>query len=331
MTTWQRWIVRPYLRRELPRWERLYQHMVGNHHEDVLWAGEPRRWGRGKLHGYDMDLDLARASERFSYFTGRFYELGMQLLLMDLVRAGDRVVDIGANVGEISLLCSRLVGPTGVVDAFEPNPRCADRLASAIARNRIGNIRLHRKGLASAPAELCLAVPRSNSGEGSFAHAGVAANGAGDRVETFRVPVGVGDEELAADPSPVALIKIDVEGFEIEVLGGLTRTLVEQKPLVTTEVVAEHLARAGRTPADLYAQMGELGYEAYGFDGWRKRRRFGLSQSPRRWRRRFELSVDPANVDDPPHDVLWIPRGRPQSGRLADAACCMHAIDARIV
>ncbi len=68
-----------------------------------------------------MDLDLARASERFSYFTGRFYELGMQLLLMDLVRAGDRVVDIGANVGEISLLCSRLVGPTGVVDAFEPN------------------------------------------------------------------------------------------------------------------------------------------------------------------------------------------------------------------
>ncbi len=36
-------------------------------------------------------------------------------------------------------------------------------------------------------------------------------------METFRVPVGVGDEELAADPSPVALIKIDVEGFEIEV------------------------------------------------------------------------------------------------------------------
>ena len=40
---------------------------------------------REAAHGYEMDLDLARASERFSYFTGRFYELGMQLLLIDLV------------------------------------------------------------------------------------------------------------------------------------------------------------------------------------------------------------------------------------------------------
>jgi FkbM family methyltransferase len=260
---------------------------------------------------------LSRASERFSYFIGRFYEHGLQLLLMELIRAGDRVVDVGANIGEISLLCARLVGPGGVVDAFEPNPRCADRIASVIARNRISNIRLHRKGLASVEAELCLAVPSNNSGEGTFAHGEVPECGPDVRLETFRVPVGVGDEELAADPRPVAFIKIDVEGFEHDVLTGLSRTLVEHKPLVTTEVVGEHLARAGKTPADLFALMDQLGYEAYRFGGWHKRRHFGLSQEPRQWSRRFGLSLAHANLENPPHDVLWVPKEGPLSGRLA--------------
>jgi FkbM family methyltransferase len=272
-----------------------------------------------------MDLDLGRSSERFSYFVGRFYEHGMQLLLLALVRPGDRVVDIGANVGEITLLCSRLADPEGVVDAFEPNPKCADRIESAIARNRIGNIRLHRKGLAEREAELHLSVPSDNSGEGTFAGEGAfiregaagADAGVRVRVETFRVPVGAGDTELAADPKPVNLIKIDVEGFEYNVLVGLSRTLAEQKPLVTTEVVAEHLGRAGKTPADLFDWMGRLGYEGYRFVGARKRRRYGLSQDPRRWSERFDLKVELADPQRPPHDVLWAPREGASAERVA--------------
>ena len=99
MTAWQCFIVRPYVRLELPKWERFYHRMVGNHQRDALWVDEPRRRSRGKLHKYEMELDLTRASERFTYFSGRFYELGMQLLLMELIRTGDRVVDIGAMWG----------------------------------------------------------------------------------------------------------------------------------------------------------------------------------------------------------------------------------------
>jgi FkbM family methyltransferase len=301
----------------------LLSRAVGSQGRDDAWAGEPRRWSRGKLHGYEMDLDLGRSSERFSYFVGRFYEHATQLLLMALLRPGDRVADIGANVGEITLLCSRLVGPEGVVDAFEPNPRCAERIESAIARNRIGNIRLHRKGLASQEAELSLSVPSDNSGEGTlvgegaFVRGGAAGADAGVRVETFRVPVGVGDTELAADPRPVNLIKIDVEGFEYDVLAGLSRILAEQKPLVTTEVAAEHLARAGKTPADLFESMGRLGYDGYRFVGRRKRRRYGLSQDPRRWSDRFDLNVERADPGNPPHDVLWAPREGASAQRVA--------------
>jgi FkbM family methyltransferase len=317
MTAWQRWIVRPYVRLELPRWERVYDRLVGNHHRDDLWVDEPRRRSRGKLHKYEMELNLTRASERFTYFIGRFYEAAMQLLLIELIRAGDRVVDIGANVGEISLLCSRLVGSEGIVDAFEPNPRCASQIAWAIARNRIRNIRLHQMGLAAVETELCLTVPSNNSGEGSLAPFGETGNGTGSPFETFQIPVGVGDEELAIDPRPVAFIKIDVEGFECEVLDGLTRTLRAHKPLVTTEVAPEHLARAGKTPEDLFSMMGGLGYESYGFLGWHKRRRYGLSQEPRHWCRRFDFSVERADVGNPPRDVLWVPREGPQAGRLA--------------
>jgi FkbM family methyltransferase len=263
-----------------------------------------------------MDLDLTRASERFTYFVGRFYELDLQLLLIELIRPGDRVVDIGANVGEISLLCSRLVGPEGIIDAFEPNPRCADQMTWAIARNRIGNIRLHRMGLASVETELCLWVPTNNSGEGSFAHAGPTANGAEDVVESFSVAVGIGDKELANDPRPVAFIKIDVEGFECHVLDGLSRTLGEHRPLVTTEVVPQHLARAGKIPEELFSMMRDRGYEGYGFEGQHKRRRYGLTQDLQRWRRRFELSLRRADAENPPRDVLWVPARGPLADRL---------------
>ena len=191
-------------------------------------------------------------------------------------------------------------------------------------------------GLAAVETELCLTVPTNNSGEGSFAPFGETGDGTGNPIETFQIPVGVGDEELAIDPRPVAFVKIDVEGFECEVLDGLTRTLRGHKPLVTTEVAPEHLARAGKTPEDLFSMMGGLGYESYSFLGCHKPLRYGLSQEPRHWCRRFDFSVECADVGNPPRDVLWVPTegaagrqavptevslSQSQSGMLSDSVC----------
>jgi hypothetical protein len=59
------------------------------------------------------------------------------------------------------------------------------------------------------------------------------------------------------------IIKIDVEGFEPQVLSGLSQNLLHQKPIVITEVCASHLRRAGQTPQDLFEFIYLLSYDDY--------------------------------------------------------------------
>src|SRR5262245_49548095 len=116
--------VRPYVRRELPGWGRVYAAMVGGYRRDWLWAAAKVRTIRGKRHGYAMRLDLSKWADRSAFFLGRWYDLNTQLLMSALLRPGDTVVDVGANRGMFALAASRLVGETGRVVCFEPNPNC---------------------------------------------------------------------------------------------------------------------------------------------------------------------------------------------------------------
>lgn len=286
-------LVRPYIWHELPGWGRLYGAFVGGFRQDPEWKDEPRRTIRGKLHGYELDLDLSRWSERATYYLGRFYDLELQILILGLLRPGDRFVDIGANIGMITLVAAGRVGEGGVIDAFEPNPRCAARIRSFLKHNQIGHVRLHEMGVGDVDAELNLSVPRHNSGEGSFLPFDSMEN-CGDRYEQMTVPVHVADSVLEADPRPPVMIKMDVEGFECFALKGLARTIQRHQPLVATEVVSAHLGRAGRTPADITRVMENFGYE-----GWV----FGL----RRAGMRKELDLQPIDPTASSYNALWLP------------------------
>jgi FkbM family methyltransferase len=248
-----------------------------------------------------MELDLSKWSQRCTYFLGRFYDRELQLLLMRVLRPGDRFVDVGANIGMVTLLASRLVGPSGVVDTFEPNPRCVEAIRAAVVRNGIANVRIHAAALGDAEATLPLVVPRYNTGEGTLAAGADDFAGQADRVD---VPVRVGDDVLAEDPRPAAFVKIDVEGFEHRALSGLRRTLSEHRPLVLTEVVAAHLARDGRVPADLFELMGSLGYAGHRLELTGR----SLTTS------RFHLA--PASDGDHGNDILWVPEGMSLAERL---------------
>jgi hypothetical protein len=130
-------VVRPYVARELPGWGRVYT-FVGDYSRDWLWAAAPVKTMRGKLHGYDMKLDLSKWSDRSAFFLGRWYGLPAQLLVADLLKQGDVVVDVGANRGMFALMASRVVGDTGKVIAgkvicIEPNPNCLKILDREIA------------------------------------------------------------------------------------------------------------------------------------------------------------------------------------------------------
>lgn len=252
-------VLREYSRRELPAWGRLLTafRVTGARFDDY-WHGAPTLTIRGKLHHYLMELDLGNWSDRHSYFLERYYDLATQLLLMEVLHPGDRAVDIGANTGMLTLLMARLVGPEGLVDAVEPNPICVERILRAVHLNKLDQVRLHACALGDAKGEATL---RQTS-----THTGTATLGELPEIDRnhihreFTVRVTTGDALLVADERPVALVKMDVEGYECPALRGLRQIIRRDLPVIITEVDAGWLARSGNTPADQEALMRELDY-----------------------------------------------------------------------
>ena len=268
-------LVRPYIRRELPGWGVLYRVLVGSYQRDWLWRGAPERWVRGKLHGYEMSVRIAGWSNRGTFFLERFYDLPTQLLLQQELREGDLLVDVGANEGMITLLGSRLVGSSGKVISFEPNPLPHAILQRNLLRNSIVNVELHATGLGDEEGELQLFVPSVNSGEGSFTEPEGAVEG-----QYSVCPVRIGDGVLQGqDPK---LVKIDVEGFEAHVLRGIRKTLERARPIIVMEMIARHLARDGQEPNDLCRWLEELGYQGQRL-GLQGRSHLQLLPMPREW------------------------------------------------
>jgi FkbM family methyltransferase len=179
----------------------------------------------------------------------------MQLLIADVLQPGDTVIDVGANRGNFALAASHIVGSSGRVICFEPNPKAAEILEDELRLNEIANVILHRCGLSDNKCELSLIVPLINPGEGSFGGSRYEEN------STFKVPVCCGDDIVLNELS--TLIKIDVEGFETYAVRGLSRTIERWSPVVITEVSSFYLHRSGSSVDELKRIFERLGYRGF--------------------------------------------------------------------
>jgi FkbM family methyltransferase len=299
LRAWYPWplakIILPATRFEWPGWGPLGScfKLFDTKADGGPWRNSPTKIIRGKLHGYLMELDLANWSERQTYFLGRFYELGMQQLMIACLKPGERFVDVGANMGMLTLLGASLVGSAGRVDAFEPNPRCQQRIRDNLARNPIGQVFLHGVALGSERQMLQMKILQNHTGTGTLGQ--VQGEEQSSVTEHFDVPVVPGDEVLLENEQPIVLIKIDVEGFELSALRGLQKTLERWYPLVTTELLEWHLKRSGTTPREVIDLMTQMGYRGYLME----------SAGPRG--KRPELRLRPLDLNSKGiKDVLWV-------------------------
>lgn len=144
------------------------------------------------------------------------WEPDLAAFLRRRLRPGDCFVDVGANVGCMTALGSRLVGPAGSVVAIEPSPDVLAALADTMARNQATNVRVVPCAVSDHAQELTLfAGPRHNVGlTATVAHRGLRAEG---RVRAAPFGALVTPAELAG----TRLIKVDVEGAEDRVLAGM--------------------------------------------------------------------------------------------------------------
>jgi FkbM family methyltransferase len=178
----------------------------------------------GPAEGIELLLD-ARYDAAFARGT---VEADVQERLVELVRPGSTVWDVGAHVGFFTLLLSRLVGDEGSVLAFEPDQ--TEPLYAALDRNGVDNVEVRPVAVWSTVGTLRF-EPHGAGG----AHGAVASEGA------ISVPSTTLDREL--EHGIPQLVKIDVEGAEEEVLLGAQSLLLEHRPVVVCEV---HVARRGR-------------------------------------------------------------------------------------
>ena len=301
-------LILPFTRAELPGWHRLYRHVAGDgRHDDPAWRHAGHRTVRGKWHGYRMQLDLADWSDRTAYFLGRYYETQVQQAMLALLRPGDRVLDIGANTGMLTLLAAAAVGPHGRVDAFEPNPACCQRIRRQLDLNRITHVHLHELALSDQPGHTDLHSVPTHTGFGTLAPVGDAAKAT--FTQTHRVAVACGDDVLTTDVRPLRLVKIDVEGFECHALTGLRDTLLDHRPAIIGELNPYCLERAGRSARELLGLLSSLGYAA-----------LEPRTAASRWRERVVLHPLREGVVPEATDLVWLPRERPwptlQGGRV---------------
>ena len=156
----------------------------------------------------------------------RPWEPAVARVLAQGARPGTTALDIGAHIGTHTLALARAVGARGRVYAFEPQRKVYRELVRNLALNRIENVVPLRFAVGNETR-----VVEMNPGVGPDGAIGVGHGG--DRAELRPI-----DSFPFAN---VSLIKIDVEGFELEVLRGAARTIKRWRPVIVTEIGGAHI------------------------------------------------------------------------------------------
>jgi FkbM family methyltransferase len=173
--------------------------------------------------------------------------------LRRILRSGQQVIDIGANYGLYALSMARAVGQQGKVWAFEPASATAALLAQSIAANGFTQVTLEKCALSSQPGTARLSL-NDNSELNELIRGGDGTAGPNEEV-----PLTTLDDALRLHGwSDIAVVKIDAEGEEANILQGGKEFFNRLSPLILYEI------KAGSTlHMELVAAFSALGYRSY--------------------------------------------------------------------
>jgi FkbM family methyltransferase len=160
------------------------------------------------------------------------HDLDVQYALSRLLVPGMTVFDIGANVGFTAVLAAKCVAPTGRVVCFEPLPENAVQIQHNAGLNGFSFVDVHELALAREDGESAFFVSEASTW-GRLAQSGPAPKQSG----VIRVPVRSLDSMFDRGEIPKPdLIKMDVEGGEVDVLQGARRMLAATRPVLVVEL-----------------------------------------------------------------------------------------------
>jgi len=209
----------------------------------------------------DVQSSLKIHCDLDEYMQWWLYSYGLKAepdfeVMRRILRAKDRFVDVGANVGIFSLLASVAVRGEGVVYAIEALPCNQELLERNIALNKLRNIRTVPVALADQDGELNL-FPSTNGNLGM-----TSLSASGEKGTPLRVAARTLDSLMEDGTiSGCDVLKIDIEGAEPLALRGMRKLFAEHPPrAVLIEVSESLLANFGAKPSDILNFFSRYGY-----------------------------------------------------------------------
>ena len=226
-------------------------------------------------YGFRLKANLANPEHQYLYFYGTHDERHVVTKLLKIIQPGDICWDIGANIGFYTCLLASQVEDAGEVVAFEPALRTYGYLHENVSLNRFMNVTVVNKGLSDKIEQRHLYYAEAGLAEGT-----ASLKYANGRNGSERVTLDTIDNLTRGLPVP-DFIKIDVEGYQLEVLRGGEHCLKTHTPLLMAE-----LKDVGETNQTMFAEIedyvADLGYQLYEIKKYSIRRCKKLSDSPKR-------------------------------------------------
>jgi len=234
--------------------------------------------------GDRFNVDLSSFLEWQLWVFGA-YEEHLAELFRHLIRPGDRCIDVGANIGVHTIRLAKLVGTQGEVIALEPDEELAHRISVNLALNYLTNV------------QIIQAAASERGGDSVMLHRPDAQDSNKGRASLLPHSYLTGSKAKVATTSiddiahgPVALIKIDVEGFEAPVVAGATRTIDTFLPSIIFEYDSDMLLNGLQSPFEWLEEKG------YGLLGIRRTRHRLTGRGGLRLERLRTLPTESANI-----------------------------------
>lgn len=185
-------------------------------------------------------------------FVNRHDFVNDEIFLAKYLLPGDVVVDVGSNIGTHTLAAATRVGERGLVIAIEPHPRTFSYLEHNVRRNGVHHVVLMNLALGNRDSLVGFS-DRYEDNENLV-------------MESQTAPITVPMRQLdSIEPAPgrsIALLKIDVEGFELPILQGASQTLTRVQAILY-EACDAHFARFGYRFAQLLQWLENCGFTSY--------------------------------------------------------------------
>ena len=206
----------------------------------------------------------------------RDYEPYVCRAAKSVIRPGEVVLDVGANIGFLSLLFARYAGPQGRVYSYEPVKRTLGKLRENIRLNKAvkkAEIIVRETALSDTTGSETIFIPKTISGKAfELGQSSLISGFKGTGRDIVREEIEVRRLDDESIEGPIALLKCDVEGAEKNFLQGGLATLQRDKPIMIIEWNSSPITYSAEEIRDIIRSIGDYNFFEIRYSGLSSKR-----------------------------------------------------------